>query len=406
MPLNNKLFSLLAKHEKWRTQECINLIPSENVASPAVRELLASDLGNRYTLSVNNTIHGVFIKNAYGGTKYTDLIETEAEKIGKQVFNAKFCTLKPLSGHIAGMIMILSNCKPGDLILAIDAIHGGYDGYLPDYIPKIASLRSEFLPFNESTWNLDFEACAQAIRRKKPRLVVIGASFILFPYDIKPLRDACNEVGCLLGYDASHVLGLIAGGEFQKPLEDGVDIVTGSTHKTLFGPQGGLIVTNREDIFENVSDKLAWHTLDNAHQHRIAALGQALYEAQEFGSDYANQVIRNSKHLAHSLNDSGLPCKFGHLDYTESHQILLDLEKIKSEYGLNSMELMGLLEGQNIIVDAVGRLGTNEMTRRGCFESDMETIAKFMQRIIVNKDKLVKNEVIDFLKGRELAYCF
>jgi glycine hydroxymethyltransferase len=406
MPLNNRIFSLLAEHEKWRTRECINLIPSENVASPAVCELLASDLGNRYTLSVNSTIHGVFIRNAYGGTKYTNLIESEAEEIAKQVFNAKYCTLKPLSGHIAGMIMVLANCAPGHLILAIDANQGGYDGYLPDYIPKIACLSSEFLPFDEKNWNLDFEACAQAIHQKKPRLVVIGASFILFPYDIKPLREACDEVGSLLAYDASHVLGLIAGGEFQEPLKDGVDIVTGSTHKTLFGPQGGLIVTNREDIFENVSNKLAWHTIDNAHQHRIAALGQSLYEAQEFGSDYAKQIVKNSKHLAHVLDESGIPVKFGHLDYTESHQVLLDLDKIKSEYSLNSMELMGLLEDQNIIVDAVGRFGTNEMTRRGCFESEIEEIANFIHRVVVEKDKTVKNEVIEFLKNQELAYCF
>ena len=104
--------------------------------------------------------------------------------------------------------------------------------------------------------------------------------------------------------------------------------------------------------------------------------------------------------------DTGIPVKFGHLDYTESHQVLLDLDEIKAKYGLNSMELMGLLEEQNIIVDAVGRFGTNEMTRRGCNESEMEKIAAFIQRILVEKDKTVKNEVIEFLKDKKISYSF
>lgn len=406
MPLNNKIFSLLAEHTKWRMNECINLIPSENITSPAVRELLASDLGHRYTLMVNSTIHGVYIKNAYGGTKFTDEIETASEEYAKRVFGAKYCTLKPLSGHIAGMIMVLANCKPNDLIMVIDANDGGYDGYLPDYIPKIANLRAEYLPFDEHEWNLDADAAAQAIRRNKPRLVIIGASFILFPYNIKPLREACDETGSLLGYDASHVLGLIAGGEFQKPLEDGVDIVTGSTHKTLFGPQGGMIYTNREDIFEKISNKLAWHTLDNAHQHRIAALGQTFIECGEFGKDYASQVIKNSKVLAHALTAVGIPAKFGFKDYTESHQILLDIDKINTELGMDSTEFMTLLEDENIIVDAVGRLGTNEMTRCGCSEDDMVTIAEFIKRIIIRQEKNVKEDIEKFLKELKLSYCF
>jgi len=406
MPLNNKIFELVGKHTQWRRNECINLIPSENITSPAVRELLASDLGHRYTLMVNDTIHGVYIKNAYGGTRFTDQIETLAEDYAKQVLGARYCTLKPLSGHIAGMIMVLANCAPNDLIMVIDAKHGGYDGYLPDYIPKIANLQVEYLPFAENEWNLDTEAAAQAIQQNKPRLVIIGASFILFPYNIKSLREACDDTESLLGYDASHVLGLIAGGEFQKPLKDGVDIVTGSTHKTLFGPQGGMIYTNREDIFEKVSNKLAWHTLDNAHQHRIAALGQTFIEFREFGKHYAKQVINNSKAFAHALTEVGLPAKFGFKDYTESHQILLDIDKIKNDLGMDSTEFMTLLENENIIVDAVGRLGSNEMTRLGCCEGEMKVIAEFMKRIIIQKEKNVKEEIKEFLSKLKLSYCF
>ncbi|UCH89543.1 MAG: DegT/DnrJ/EryC1/StrS family aminotransferase [Thermoplasmata archaeon] len=406
MTRDNKLFSLLTEHEQWRMNETLNLIPSENVTSPEVRELLASDLGHRYTLNLDMILHGVKIKNAYGGTKYTDLIEDEAEELCKDVFNAKFCTLKPLSGHVGCLIMLSALCKPGDFIMGINAKHGGYDGYMPEYIPSIFNLKADFLPFNEQDWNLDHEAAHQAILEKKPRMVIIGASFFLFPYDIKPIREACTEVGAWLGYDASHVLGLIAGGEFQDPLGDGVDIMIGSTHKTLPGPQGGLLVTNNEEVFELASKKLAWSTLDNPHQNRIAALGQTLLEMKEFGSDYAKQVIANSKKLANSLANSGLPVKFGHRGYTETHQILLDIDKVENDFKLTPMELMNLLESENIIIDTMGRMGTNEMTRRGCKEEEMEQIASFMERVVVKSEKEVKNDIIEFLKKLTLAYCF
>jgi len=387
-------------------EETLNLIPSENVTSPQVRELLASDLGHRYTLNLDMVLHGVKIKNAYGGTKYTDAIESEAEEICKQVFRAKYCSLKPLSGHVGCIIMLTSLLKPGDHFLGINAKHGGYDGYMPEYIPAMLDLNVDFLPFNETDWQLDHEGAVSMIRKQKPELVVIGASFFLFPYDLKPIKEACTEAGAWLGYDASHVLGLIAGGQFQKPLDDGVDIVIGSTHKTLPGPQGGLILTNNEDVYERFNKKFAWTTLDNPHQNRIAALGQTLLEMKEFGAEYAAQVIRNSQTLAAALNENGIPVKFGHKGFSRSHQILLDIEEIEKKYGHSPMELMNLLESQNIIIDTIGRMGTNEMTRRGCKEAGMEKIADWMTRVIVKKESGVSAEIKDFIKNLELEYCF
>jgi glycine hydroxymethyltransferase len=406
MSSDNKLFSLLAEHTKWRMEETLNLIPSENVTSPEVRELLASDLGHRYTLDLDMVLHGVKVENAYGGTKFTDAIETEAEEICKQVFSSKHATLKPLSGHVACLIMLTSLCKPGEQLFGINAKHGGYDGYMPEYMPAILNLKADFLPFDEEKWNLDHEAAAEKIRNTKPKLVVIGASFFLFPYDLKPIREACNDSGAYLGYDASHVLGLIAGGQFQDPLGDGVDIMMGSTHKTFPGPQGGLIVTNSDDVFEQVSTKFAWSTIDNPHQNRIAGLGQALLEMKEFGEDYAKQVIANSKKLASTLAELGMPVKFGELGYTNTHQILLDIEKIEAELDLKPMELMNLLEGENIIIDTIGRMGTNEMTRRGCNEAEMERIAQWMTRVVVKKEKGIAGEIKEFIKNLELSYCF
>jgi glycine hydroxymethyltransferase len=402
----DKIFSLLSQHTKWRREECLNLIPSENVASPQVCSLLASDLGNRYTLNMDTLLHGVQIKNAYGGTKYTDAIETEAENIAKDVYNAKFCSLKPLSGHIAAIVMLAALCKPKDTIMVINAEFGGYDGYLQEYMPDLFNLKADYLPFNEKDWNLDHDAAVTDIREKKPHMVILGASFFLFPYNIKPIREVCDELDILIGYDASHVLGLIAGGEFQDPLGDGVDIVTGSTHKTLFGPQGGLILTNREDVFDKVDNKFAWHTMDNAHQHKIAALGYALLEMKEFGSEYAKQVISNAKTLARKLHESKITVKQAHNDFTESHQVLLDIEQIEKDYGINPVQLMNLFESENIIIDTIGRIGTNEMTRRGCTKPDMETIAEFIKRVLVDSEKNVKEDIKKFLAKFDLEYCF
>lgn len=387
-------------------EETLNLIPSENVTSPQVRELLASDLGHRYTLNLDMVLHGVPIKNAYGGTKYTDAIETEAEEICKSVFNAKYCSLKPLSGHVGCIIMLTSLLKPGDFFLGINAKHGGYDGYMQEYIPSMLDLSVDYLPFFEDDWQLDHQGAADMIREKKPDMVVIGASFFLFPYDLKPIREACDEADAYLGYDASHVLGLIAGGQFQDPLGDGVDIVIGSTHKTLPGPQGGLILTKREDVYEKFNKKFAWTTLDNPHQNRIAALGQTLLEMQEFGPDYAKQVITNAQALARALDSNGIPIKFGHKGFTQSHQILIDIEAVEKNLGLSPMELMNLLESENIIIDTIGRMGTNEMTRRGCKTEHMEQIAAFFKRVMLDREKNVKGDIKNFIQQLKLEYCF
>lgn len=397
--------SLADRHERWRRHSCLNLQPSENILSPQVLRVLGSDLASRYTLPWDAEYQGTWLKNAYGGTRYLDEIEGIGEKLACEVFGARHASVKPLSGHIAGMLLILATTGPGDRILVIDAKHGGYDGYLPANVPEVLGGRIvDFLPFREDAWAVDTAAAVRTIRRWRPRLVLLGQSFILFPYELELLRDALDSVKAVLGYDGSHVLGLIAGGEFQRPLQEGATVLIGSTHKSLFGPQGGLFLTNDDAVWDNARKNMLWRLFDNAHWNRIAGVAQALSEHQEFGTAYAKQVVRNSKALAGALAERGFPLRFKDQGYTESHQVLLDEAGVKRTLGMSPQEFSTAMEANNLIVDAVARLGTNEVTRLGAQERDMADIAELMEGVV--RGKSVKEDVMAMRSRLKLSYAF
>ncbi|MBN1678382.1 MAG: PLP-dependent transferase [Candidatus Thermoplasmatota archaeon] len=361
--------------EKWRIEECINLMPSENQTSPQARALLSADFVNRYTLTVNAEYAGEYMENSYRGTRITTEIERKAEELAREVYGCKYACVEPLSGHIAAMIAIVSTTSRGDKVLAISEEFGGYDGYAQKYIPDIVGLRAGKLPFEASKWNLDYEAAAAQIRRQKPKVVILGASLILFPYDMPPIKEACDGVGATLLYDGSHVMGLIAGGEFQKPLRQGADILYGSTHKTLPGPQGGIVLTDSKEMDKAIRGNLTWRLMDNAHWNRIASLGQTLLEMRRFGPAYARQVVRNSKRLGKELKERGVPIMFEELGFSESHQLLMDRRALKARYHLTVNDFANRMERSNLIIDAVGRIGTCELTRIGMKEKHLPELA-------------------------------
>lgn len=389
-------------HEAWRSRETINLQASENVMSDSARALLASDFAHRYTLPEDLVPALAGLKNAYRGTKHTDAMEALAEGLARDLFHAAHASLKPLSGHLAGFLLLQTACARGDRVLVISANHGGYDGYMPGYLPEYLGLEVDFLPFDERTWNVDSNAAADAILARKPRLVLLGASFIVFPYNLRWLRGACDDVGAILGYDASHVLGLIAGGEFQRPMIEGVDLLSASTHKSFPGPQGGLFLANRKDLFDRATRTLLWHIQDNAHWNRIAATAQVLLEMKAFGVPYAKQVIANAKALGRQLDMWGLPVKFAAQGYSESHQIHLDLGALKQRMDLTAAEFADRLEANHLIVDAVGRIGTAEVTRMGATEEEMQAIAGLVARAAKGDD--VRSEVSELRSRLKLSF--
>ena len=235
-------------------------------------------------------------------------------------------------------------------------------------------------------------------------MVVLGLSYFPFPFNIGPIRQACDKVGAYLCYDASHVLGLIAGGQFQRPLKEGADLMLGSTHKSFFGPQGGLMLTNDENIYKRILENSTWRSIDNAHWNRVAALGVALEEMKEFGKAYATQVVKNAKALAKALALSGVPIRFAHRGYTESHQVLMDNKRAATLYGAQFPDLAARLEANNIIIDSVGRMGTSEVTRMGLKEKDMATIASLVVDVMKHNKK-VGSKVKALLKKAKLSFC-
>ena len=400
------VLSLVERHERWRADSCINLQPSENLVSPAVKRALGSDLAGRYSLPWRGDYHGARLENAYGGAKYLDEIEEAGEALARDLFQAKHASLKPLSGHLAAMLLLLSTCERKDRVLVVDAKHGGYDGYMPEYIPDVLGLdlKVDVLPFREDAWRVDTADAARRIRRFKPRLVVLGQSFLLFPYDLAALREAADDARARIGYDGSHVLGLVAGGAFQRPLPEGADVLVGSTHKSLFGPQGGLFLTDDDELWAEAIRNTLWRLFDNVHWNRVAGVAQALAEHKEFGAAYAAQVVKNAKALAAALDAHGFPVRFREHGYTESHQVHLDEAGLMRAFHLTPQGFSTAMEGNNLIVDAVCRIGTNEVTRLGATGKEMAEIADLMERAVAGKG--VKEEVLALRSRLTMAYAF
>ncbi len=396
-----RISDLVAKHEAWRSTT-LNLIPSENVTSPAVRAALGSDLGHRYTFRVDAYLHGHNIENAYRGTRWTEAVEERVEELLREVYNAEAGTARPLSGHIAGVTAIAALVPKGGLVMSLRPDDGGYDGYHSPHLPDLMGFTATDLPWDADRFQVDTDAAVDGIRGGRPDAVVLNQSFVLFPPDLPPIAEACKEVGAHLLYDGSHTLGLVAGGHFQPDAVEHSDVLFGSTHKTFFGPQGGLMVSRSTETLERVRASFTLTTQDNAHWNRIAALGVALEEMKVYGARYAYQVISNAKTLARALDEGGLPVRFADRDYTESHQMMLNTAAIEERTGLDPQGLAKRLESQDIIVDAMCRLGSNEMTRRSLTEVDMGVVADLVIRAAGGEE--VKAEVNDLVSGLELEY--
>ena len=224
------------------------------------------------------------------------------------------------------------------------------------------------------------ETAIAEIRRERPNAVVLGQSFFLFPYPLREIAEEAHAQGALVFYDASHVLGLIAGGLFQDPLREGADVLYGSTHKSFPGPQGGLLVTDREDLFQQIDPALVWRVFDNAHWNRIAALGRTLLELERFGPEYARTVVEDARALAGALDQAGLPVVAASAGYTRSHQVHLDGPAIREKFSVGPPTLARRWERSRLLTDLVGRLGTAEVARLGLVPADMPRLAELLQR--------------------------
>ena len=294
----NKIFQKLKEHHKW-FENSIPLIASENIPSPAVREAIVSDFGNRYA-------EGWPGERVYAGCKYIDDVEFECMDMAKKLYGAEFADVRPISGVVANLAVYSAFTNPGDIMLAPSIPAGGHISHGKKEHAGTAGLvhglEIEFYPFDAEEMTIDVEKTKQKIKDLKkdnrlPKMAMFGGSLFLFPHPLKELSDFLKSYDMHINYDAAHVAGLIAGKKFQDPLREGADTMTMSTHKTLFGPQGGLVLGSKKH--ENIIKKAVFPGMtSNHHIHHVAGKAIAFAEALEFGRDYAAEVIKNAKFLA------------------------------------------------------------------------------------------------------------
>lgn len=429
--MNKKLTeirSILREHSKM-IQNAIPLIASENVTSPAVDEACTSDFSHRYA-------EGWVGQRVYAGTKYIDQIESKCMELAREYFNSIYADVRPVSGVMANLVLYNAfTSENNGKMCAMPIPKGGHISHAPKYTSSgrpiygtagtVRGLDIKYLGFDEKKMNIDPDESAKIIREFEPELVLFGASVFLFPHPVKELSDVAKEVGAFVAYDAAHVAGLIGSGYFQNPLREGADGMSLSTHKTLPGPQHGMVLSNREDLVEDLKSSAFPALLSNHHLHNVAGLAVALTEMLEFGKKYHKKVIKNAQALAESLHEKGFNVLCEEQGFTESHQIVIDVSNFKKSIGLGG-DIERTLEDANIIVNrnllpwdiregrhymnpGGLRLGTSEITRLGMGKSEMEDIAEFFKQLIIDqKDtKKVKKEVANFRKEYEsIKYCF
>lgn len=354
---------LIEKNEKLRSSG-INLIASENWLSPEVRKALASDLAGRYHT------------RWYGGSGFAREIIEETEGLARKVFRCRYALVNPLSGNICDLAALFAFSAPGDNVAMLPFSAGGY----PLGLEKFHRKRVD-IPVDEINYIFNIKIINNILAKHRPRLTVLGSSYIPFQHPVKDVSQFVKNNGlgtCV--YDGSHVLGLVACDAFQDPLAEGAEVLFGSTHKTFFGPQGGVLLTNSGEHAEALRDYLEIDLetgiglVDNPHVNRIAALGIALEEMLA-NRDYGKKVVKNAKRLAKALSELGVPVKYKARGYTESHQVFLDLPPDKAE------KLCGQLEKIGVFVDVSGRLGAAELTHRGWDAGDLDEVAEIISEV-------------------------
>jgi len=403
--LNNEFFA-----------NSIPMIASENVLSPLCREMLITDFHGRYA-------EGTPGHRYYEGCKFFDNVEVKAMDLAKKLFNCGYADVRPTAGTTANLAIFKALIKPGEPAVVLDLANGAHISFGKWGAAGVRDVKLISYPFNDEEMNIDVDGAVKLIKKVKPKLALNGRSVFLFPSPIKEIAEAAHDVGSYLIYDAAHVLGLIGGKQFQDPLREGADVMSGSTHKTLPGPQGGIILSDHKgDTDEDKSflRKLGFGVFPGVtssyHLHHVAAKAIALAEHLEFGEAYAKQIIKNAQRLAQSLHERDFKVFGEKLGFTMSHQVLLEIGPGKGKEASKTLEDAGIVTNMNTIpgdTDPLNpsglRLGTPELTRIGMKESEMDVVAEFYERVLLKKEdpKRIKADVKEFRKDfQELHYCF
>jgi glycine hydroxymethyltransferase len=421
--LYDEVFELIEKHDDWMSKT-INLIASENVSSPAVRSAIVCDFRDRYA-------EGWPGERVYAGCKYIDEVELITIDLAKKLFNAEFADVRPISGVVANLAMYTAAMDPMERMMALSIAHGGHISHarkdLGGTAGQIRGHKVRNWVFDDTEFNIDIDASMKLIKDLQEKgdeikFLLFGGSVFPFPHPVKEFREIADEYGMTIGYDSAHVSGLIAAGFFQDPLREGADMMTASTHKTMPGPQHGIILA-KEEFAERIKRASFPGLLSNHHLHNVAGLAVVLAEMTEFGVEYCTQIMKNAKALAQALHERGWSVIAEHKGFTESHVVLVDVTETPMKDGATVEES---LEDANIVINrnllpwdkkrgrdykTPGgiRLGTSELTRLGMRGSEMDAVAEFLHRVVMKGEdvKKIAAEVAEFRKEyQKVHYAF
>jgi len=390
------------------------MIASENIVSPKVQEVITSDLHGRYA-------EGLPGKRYYQGCGDFDDIESLGLSLAQKVFNCNFANIQSTSGTVSNIGALKALAKPGDKITAVSTADGGHISHARMGAVGLRGLDLTTYPWDVDRMEPDVDAACAMIREVEPTLALVGQSVFLFPTPLQEMADAAHEVGAKVMYDGAHVLGLIAGGQFQDPLKEGADVVTGSSHKTFPGPQGGFVLSNSDDekFQRKLNSAIFPGVCSSYHLHHVAGKVIALAEFAEYGAAYAEDIVSNAKAFGAAMAAEGFDVLAEGRGYTASHQILTRHGDTDSGAGAKAAQLledagiitnMNMLPGDTKAMTPSGlRLGVQELTRVGMGNTQMEEVANLYARVLLKgEDPSSVKADVSALKGefQTIRYCF
>lgn len=391
----SEILDLILKNEE-EAKDVIRLVASENL--PAVEERLpfVLDMYARYSFDDDS----VWKYPTY----YLSDIERMTENYLKEYLNCKFVSVKPISG-LNGMISVISAfCSVGDTVLSFSPDDGGH--FETSAIIKKLGLKSDYLPFDRENWEIDIKKFKEYTSTNKVKIVYLDLCMVAFPVKISKLKEVMDK-NTLLVYDASHVLGLIVGDQFQNPLNEGADILISSTHKTFPGTQKAIFATNRM-LLKWGYDKNCDHFISHHHMAEVASLGIILSKGKEQFQSYASKIISNTKSLSEKLYANGVDVQFAKQGFSKSHQIWIgsgDKEDVESI--INCLSELKIVVNGAIIPSLNGnwgiRIGMQEVTNRGITDEGIDLLAKILAKVI--KERVISDDIID-MKKTLVESCF
>lgn len=400
---------LAARQERWTDYDCINLNAATNVMSPRARALLGGTLGSRPSLGHPGDKYEMGLADA-------EQIEVTAGELARILFHAAFAEIRVLSGSLANLYAFMALARQGDAILAIPECAGGHVTHHARGAAGLYGLRIHEIPFDPGSMTVDLDGLARVARDVRPRIIAVGASLVLFPYDLAAVRQIATDVEASVLFDAAHVAGLIAGNVFPSPLDFGADVLTMSTYKTLGGPPGGLILTNDPGIAERL-DRITYPGLTaNPDMGRVAALAVAEADLRAHGRAYAGRCVENARALAAALRAEGFGVMAEAHGFTRTHHIAIDARPFGGgTRAARRLEATGILAtGIPLPASAVEgdfnglRLGTQEVTRWGMGPAEMTRLAALMARRMLSEeaDEAVRGDVLALREPfRTVKFC-